>query len=584
MLGAWSDARRLVLRSIRTEEEKEEECQSAIEFDNPSEPLIRPFSKSASKSQGATPETTPRCFQRVIETEQKQLSPLIIQHANRRTSLEHVSEIHATNSNTKLLIDQTSTSTIAEYGSLNDHSQSLRSILHHQSSHDMCHDPSSHFGNIDHIKRTNSHSSVHFLDDDCDPLNVDQTTDPSFWHDCKVMRTQVVEHPFLGSLLLCVPIGVVSSIYQSSMSSSVGDLISENTLSVVVFLSNFLSIIPLAWVLGNVTEELAVRVGPTMGGFLNAAFGNLVELIVAISALRKGMIALVQQSLLGSILSNMLLVLGMSFLLGGLKYSNQYFNKGGANIFASMLLLACLALAVPSAYVGAFQLEANQADILDISRVSAVIIFSIYLMYMYFQMKTHTSLFESEPDLSLSPDDDVDEEPTMTLTGVLFFLAAVTLLIAVCSNVLIDSIQPITVAYSINESFVGIILLPIVGNAAEHATAITVAMRNKVDLSIGVAIGSSTQIALFVIPLCVLLGWVIDQPMTLDFGEFATVALVMSVLIVTFVVKDGVSNWLLGAFLIGSYIILATSFFFHPKTSAGGTVVRSGADIAIVND
>ena len=379
--------------------------------------------------------------------------------------------------------------------------------------------------------------------------------------DLHTLWSQLSSSPFLSSLLLFCPLGLAAPIF------GFPDLLQ--------FLTNFLCIIPLAWLLGMVTEEIALRTSQTLGALLNATFGNAVELIVSIVALRKGFVRLVQTSLLGSVLSNLLLVLGMSFLLGGLRYEHQVYNRKGAQIFASMLLLACLALAVPSAYVNAFDAEVNIADILDISRITAVIIFAVYLLYLYFQLYTHTDMFREEsPRAAQTPhsidhhhthhshhphhphhstltthnedgyedeeeveDDDEPEEPLISLSSALLLLLLITLLISFCSDNLIDSIAPVTRAWNINESFVGIILLPIVGNAAEHATAVTCALKNKLDLSIGVAVGSSTQIALFVIPFVTLLGWAIGQPMTLNFSEFEMIVLVMSVLIVNFLVK-----------------------------------------------
>ena len=396
--------------------------------------------------------------------------------------------------------------------------------------------------------------------------------DFSLSSDLYTFYTQLSSSPFLSSLLLFCPLGLASSVLSFP--------------DIVQFVTNFLAIIPLAWLLGMVTEEIALRTSQTVGALLNATFGNAVELIVSVVALRKGFVRLVQTSLLGSVLSNLLLVLGTSFLLGGLRYEQQQYNRKGAAIFASMLLLACLALAVPSAYVNAFDAEVNQQDVLDISRITAVIIFAIYLLYLYFQLFTHTAMFKEEksphsahrapvaPDDASDEDDgedgegdedeEEDEEPLISLSSALFLLLVITLLISFCSDNLIDSIAPVTRAWNINESFIGIILLPIVGNAAEHATAVTCALKNKLDLSIGVAVGSSTQIALFVIPFVTLLGWAIGQPMTLNFSEFEMIVLVMSVLIVNFLVKDGESNWLLGCMLIASYAILATSFYFYP--------------------
>ena len=380
-----------------------------------------------------------------------------------------------------------------------------------------------------------------------DSLKVDSSApapELSLSSDLWTFYAQLRSSPFLSSLLIFCPLGLLSS------ALSMPDI--------VQFLTNFLSIIPLAWLLGMVTEEIALRTSETMGALLNATFGNAVELIVSLVALQKGLIRLVQTSLLGSVLSNLLLVLGTSFLLGGLRYEQQVYNRKGAQIFASMLLLACLALAVPSAYVNAFDAEVNIADILDISRITAAIIFAVYLGYLYFQLITHTAMFEESPralptshshtapfpsTVDEDGEDEEDEEseeaeePLISLTSALLLLLVITLLISFCSDNLLDSIAPVTRAWSINESFIGIILLPIVGNAAEHATAVTCALKNKLDLSIGVAVGSSTQIALMVIPFVTLVGWVIGQPMTLNFSEFEMIVLVMAVLIVNFLIR-----------------------------------------------
>ena len=389
--------------------------------------------------------------------------------------------------------------------------------------------------------------------------------DTSLASDLHTFWTQLLSAPYLSALLLCIPPALLSPLL--SLPSS------------LTFLLTFLSIIPLAWLLGMVTEELALRTSETVGALLNATFGNAVELIVSVQALRKGLIRLVQTSLLGSVLSNLLLVLGTSFLLGGLRYERQMYNWRGAQVYASMLLLACLALTVPSAYVNAFDAEVNIVDVLDISRVTAVIIFCVYLLYLYFQLITHRSVFATDEydDVDDSGGEAADngdiEEPMLSLTFSLLLLLFITVAISLCSDLLIDSIEPVTRAFHINESFVGIILLPIVGNAAEHATAVSCAIKDKLDLSIGVAVGSSTQIALFVIPFVTLLGWWLDEPMTLNFSEFEMIVLVMSVLIVNFLVKDGESNWLLGGMLIASYAILATAFWFCPVMPGDGVVV-----------
>jgi len=371
---------------------------------------------------------------------------------------------------------------------------------------------------------------------------------------------------FLPLSLLLTFFPSLRSLFSSSSSSSSS---LSSFFSFLLFFIHFISIIPLAWLLSFSTEELALRTNSTLGGLLNATFGNAVELIVSIVALKKGRIRLVQTSLLGSILSNMLLVLGMSFFLGGIRFSQQTYNRKGASIFTSMLLLACIALAVPSAYSHSFSPPPSLDSLLTISRMTATIIFLVYILYLIFQLITHVEIFEeSEAD----GEEEEDEESDLSTFSALFLLGLVTILVTICSDSLISSISGFTHAWQINESFVGMILIPIVGNAAEHATAVSVAMKNKLDLSIGVAIGSSTQIALFLIPFVTLLGWGIGQPMTLDFTVFETVILVLSVLIVNFLVKDGESNWLEGVMLMCAYGIIAIAFFYHPVeiTNEGG--------------
>jgi len=556
------------------------------------------------------------------------------------------------------------------------------------------------------------------------------------------------DNRILSMLLLCIPFGIISG--ATGFGGSEG-----------MFLFNFCAIIPLAWLMGDATEELALRSNQTIGSLLNATFGNMTELIVSVIALDKGMIKLVQTSLLGSILSNCLLVLGCSFFLGGLKNKVQVYNHKGAHMLSTLLLLASIALVLPAAFVNSFTPHPHMKQLLRISRATAAIMFIIYILYLFFQLYTHSEMFSdeneeedeeegapvrnsrsesppasvrmprrnqsSEPydatrmnghvtsvganglsyglrdmesgesyfqggvssspplvphhnddssgeedDLDARPirdhmseladlseersiassssassrsarsnnglshagsersgrsagsgsgsgsgsgrsrgsgrsgsvksvignsqqgssrslgmpstngldvenqsvdsededDDDDDEcggdEPQFTFLFALTLLCLDTILVAVCSDYLVDSIKDVTEAWNMNESFVGIILIPIVGNAAEHATAVTVAMRNKMDLSIGVAIGSSTQIALFLIPFITLLGWIIHQPMNLNFSSFETIVLVMAVLMVNFLLHNGESNWLQGVMLMAVYLIIAATFYYHP--------------------
>merc|ERR1711865_904747 len=326
-----------------------------------------------------------------------------------------------------------------------------------------------------------------------------------------------------------------------------------------VFMFNFFAIVPLAWLLGEATESIASYTGQTIGGLLNATFGNAVEMILSIFALQAGLIRVVQGSLLGSILSNLLLVLGMAFLCGGYYYPVQKFNKTGAGANATLLMLACFAMVLPAIFVINYPNE-EHGSALAISHTTAVILGLMYILFLVFQLKTHTEDFKSAAD----DDEEDEEEAPFSMGGSITILCVVTMIVAACSEALVGSIEALTEEWGISEAFVGTILVPIVGNAAEHSTAITMPMRNKMDLAIGVAVGSSTQIALFVVPFTVLAGWVMQVEMTLDFKSFETAVMVMTVMITMSTLQDGKSNWLEGAVLMCSYLLVGCAFWYMP--------------------
>ncbi|KAF8538383.1 Sodium/calcium exchanger protein-domain-containing protein [Trichophaea hybrida] len=353
---------------------------------------------------------------------------------------------------------------------------------------------------------------------------------------------------YVNVLLVFVPIGIVSGVVGWN--------------STAVFILNFLAIIPLAALLSFATEELALEVGETLGGLMNATFGNAVELIVSIVALTKGEIRIVQASMLGSILSNILLVLGMCFFFGGLKYHEQTFNSTVASTMSSLMAVATSSLIIPAAlYATIAQTEKPDFEqILQLSRGTSIIILILYVMYLVFQLKTHTDLFVGTNDT-----DESNQSVMLSPIEAGLVLVFVTLLVAVCAEYLVGSIEGIVKSSGISKTFIGLILLPIVGNAAEHVTAIVVAMKNKMDLAIGVAIGSSMQIALLVTPFLVILGWIIGQPMSLYFQTFETVVFFVSTYLTYYVVQDGKSNYLEGAMLLGIYFIIALSFYVYPE-------------------
>ncbi|KAJ4379677.1 hypothetical protein N0V86_004859 [Didymella sp. IMI 355093] len=384
---------------------------------------------------------------------------------------------------------------------------------------------------------------------------------------------------------------------------------------VPVFIINFIAIIPLAAMLSNATEELAIRVGETMGGLLNATFGNAVELIVSIQALIKNEITIVKTSLIGSMLSNLLLVLGMSFFLGGINRPEQFFNVTVAQTAASLLALCIASLIIPTVFHNTIAEDNNdEGDALrnqELSHGTAVILLIVYACYLFFQLKTHVEMYNAPSQkvpkrkssklqegaaergvaaigagtaaasgggvnlknlLHRQPNDEEEEEeeefetPSLSVIGALVTLAFSTTLVAFCSEFMVDSIDGLTATGGVSTTFVGLILLPIVGNAAEHATAVTVAMKDKMDLSIGVAVGSSMQIALLVFPFIVILGWILGKDcMTLYFDTFQIATLFVSVLLVNYLIQDGKSHWLEGVLLMASYIIIAVAAWFYPE-------------------
>lgn len=337
--------------------------------------------------------------------------------------------------------------------------------------------------------------------------------------------------------------------------------------AVTVFITACLAIIPLAAWMGTATEEIAVLVGPTVGGLLNATFGNATELIIALVALNAGLVEVVKASLTGSILGNLLLVMGLSMFLGGLKYKEQTFQPVVARSNASAMNLAVIAILLPTA-VNYTSQGIEESTMQTLSGWVAIVLILVYGLTLLFSMKTHAYLCDVGEAENESESGEHPEKPNGLLwTGVLLVC---TLLVAVESELLVDSLEEATSSLGLTALFTGVILVPIIGNAAEHATAVTVAMKNKMDLSVSVAVGSSLQIALFVAPVLVLAGVILGQPMDLNFNPFELVAVAVAVLIANSVSSDGRSDWLEGTLLLAAYVVLGLAFFFHPVVEAIG--------------
>jgi Ca2+:H+ antiporter len=337
--------------------------------------------------------------------------------------------------------------------------------------------------------------------------------------------------------------------------------------SLVVFITAALAIVPLAGWMGTATEEIAIVVGASLGGLLNATFGNATELIIALVALNSGLVSVVKASITGSIISNLLLVMGLSMLLGGLKYKEQTFQSVIARVNASSMNLAVIAILLPTA----LHISSKSIDEPTLQRLSvavAIVLIAVYGLTLLFSMRTHTYLYDAgiaQQEAAVSSDLPVERPRHAVNTRFwVVVLLACTLLVAIESELLVHTLEAATERLGLTALFTGVILLPIVGNAAEHATAVTVAMKNKMDLSVSVAVGSSMQIALFVAPVLVIAGWLMGQPMDLDFNPFELVAVVVAVLIANSISSDGRSNWLEGTLLLAAYVVLALAFYFYP--------------------
>ncbi|XP_031385386.1 vacuolar cation/proton exchanger 3-like isoform X2 [Punica granatum] len=334
----------------------------------------------------------------------------------------------------------------------------------------------------------------------------------------------------------------------------------------LVFFFSLLGITPLAERLGYATEQLAFYTGPTVGGLLNATFGNATEMIISIYALQNGMIRVVQQSLLGSILSNMLLVLGCAFFTGGIVHHEkvQLFSKAAALVNSGLLLMAVMGLMFPAVlHFTHTEVHFGKSE-LALSRFSSCIMLVAYASYLFFQLKSQPNLYGQIGEEGANEEDSENEEaPEITQWEAIGWLAILTSWVSILSGYLVDAIQGASDSLHIPVAFISVILLPIVGNAAEHASAIMFAVKDKLDITLGVAIGSSTQISMFVIPFCVVVGWLMGKPMDLNFQLFETATLFVAVLVVAFMLQEGTSNYFKGLMLILCYLIVAASFFVH---------------------
>jgi Ca2+:H+ antiporter len=338
----------------------------------------------------------------------------------------------------------------------------------------------------------------------------------------------------------------------------------------IVFVFAGLAIIPLAGLMGSATERLASRLGAGVGGLLNATFGNAAELIIAVVALQQGLFDIVKASLTGSIIGNVLLVLGASVLLGGLGREKQHFDRAAAAAGSTLLALATIGLVVPAMFhlvadhaVASAQLtpEREVASERSLSLLIAIVLFVAYLLSLLFSLRTHRHLYAGQ-DHTASHE---PAEPGMSTRRAALLLAIATVVVAWMSELLVGAVEETASVVGVSEVFVGVIVVAVIGNAAEHSTAVLMAMKNKMDLAINIAVGSSIQIALFVAPVLVFVSYLVpDGPMDLRFTPFEVLAVGIAVVAMNLVAQDGESNWLEGALLLAVYLVLGIAFFFLP--------------------
>jgi len=399
--------------------------------------------------------------------------------------------------------------------------------------------------------------------------------------------TAMLLHP-LNVMLVAFPLGVVSRFL--------------NWGDICTFWLNFIALVPLAKVLGDATEELAAGLKNDMlAGLLNATFGNAVEMVIMVQTLRAGLTDVVKATLLGSVLSNLLLVLGMSFFFGGLISNTRKGNLLGASkqppsvigmrltsqddgtyaefvgekvqtfsvmsalVNTSMLLLSCLSFSLVTVFASETDHHGSavmEGVLLPVSRICSIIIIIAYGAYIFFQLVTHRVAMAEEEE----EEGGDDEEPALSIPMAVLVMLATTCLVAFSSDLLVSSLEEVVDQTSISKHFIGIILLPIVGNACEHAAAIRFAVMDKCGLSIGIAVGSSTQISLFVVPFAVIMGWVLGvDTMDLNFGSLNTTVMSITVIVVLSVVVDGKANWLQGYLLMSAYFVIGVLYWHLPN-------------------
>src|SRR5262245_59669625 len=349
----------------------------------------------------------------------------------------------------------------------------------------------------------------------------------------------------LNLLLVFVPIAVGLDWYDAN--------------PIMVFAAAALAIVPLAGLMGRSTEHLSTYVGATIGGLLSASLGNAPELIIAGFALKEGLVDVVKASITGSILGNTLFSLGLSMIIGGWGRERQRFNPTVAGMSGGLLFVAAVALLIPAMFHIATGKER------EVSMEISIVLFVTYILSLVFTLKTHRQLIQQGPETSSAEEShEASHEAPWSKGKAIGVLAGVTVVIAVVSEILVGAIEPASASIGMTPIFTGIIFLALVGNAAEAMNAVGFARKDQMDLAFGIAVGASTQVALFVAPVLVFVGYLMGKPMDLHFTAFEIVAIVLAVAIVSRQTSDGECHWMEGVMLIAVYLMLAIGFFFLP--------------------
>jgi len=360
--------------------------------------------------------------------------------------------------------------------------------------------------------------------------------------------------PIIYFLLIFVPISVILDLVHAD--------------HIIIFIIAVIALIPLAKLIGDSTEHLSTHYGSTLGSLLNVTFGNAAEIIIAVVAINAGLIELVKASITGAILGNIMLIFGLSMIAGGIHKKEQVFSRENAGLQSTMIFLAIIGLAIPTVLSSTILKPAeieNQLKIQFLSDALAIILLSVYIAGIVFTFFTHKHLFVSPQmgEENSNHNHNIDTTTKHWDKKRAFFMLAISMVgVVVVSEILVGSVEETSKQFGFGEVFVGAIIIGIVGNAAEHSSAIILARKGKIDLSIGIAAGSGTQIALFVVPLLVIFGIILNQPFTLEFTIYELVTLFLAAIILNLIAHDGRSNWFEGVMLTAVYVIIAMGFYF----------------------